>query len=210
MADPTTAYRNYNFHGSSAGSLMCLVACLRDDVLVSNVFDIIVTVGEIIRTRHAGTYLNLDTIVVDFLRDITPYIDANKLAYCLDNRTIGIHVSRITCGPIRREIIYPVDLDELFAAVRMSCYIPIMSRGGNGAWCICCVSTDTGWYIDGGFSDWFAVPLSDISIIARVRKITIPDRAWSFDAFNTGVGDSSAIFSGLSTAPPTVNTMTRV
>lgn len=212
-------HQHYIIRGSSAGSMMCLVSCLKDQYLS---FDWIANTAEKIRNKYTktGRIPNLRIIVKEFIGHLVRAADPEKLKYCFDNRCLEIQISRVTCCGLVPEIVSPIFIEEFMELMEISCTIPLMSRNLNpfGNFQICCArrrhNNSASWccsasYVDGGFVEYCASPEpADMIVSIKYRTIIIPSREWCERTWKEGLEWNGGVVR--STEPPTVIQMNRI
>ena len=217
---PSHIHHRHILRGSSAGSMICLVSCLKDEY---RTFEWIANTAETICDIHSktGGIPNMRVIVEEFVGQLIRAADPDKLKYCFDNRCLEIQISRVTCCGLKPEIVSPTSINELMELVVISCTIPLISRNLNPCdpkhdFQLCCVrrrSDNSSWccataYVDGRFVEYCgSTEPADTVIPVKHRTIVIPSREWCERVWREGMewdGTSS------SATPPTSSHMNRV
>ena len=209
----TAIHRKHIIRGSSAGTMICLVSCLKDEY---RSFDWIMNVSQQIRDKYTriGSLPNLRVIAGEFANHLIRAADPEKLEYCFDNQCLEIQISRITWCGLKPEIISPTSIEELMELVAISCTIPLISRNlnpcdPNDDFQLCCVRRkhDTAsWccaaaYVDGGFAEYCgAMAPADLVVPVMYRSIIVPSTEWCQQVWREGMACS----------PPTNTQMTRI
>ena len=217
----TTIHHHHIIRGSSAGSLICLVSCLKDEYVS---IDWIMGVAAVIRDKYTtvGSIPNLRIIVEDFVGHLIRAADPDKLKYCFENQCLEIQISRVTCCGLIPEIVSPTSIEELMELAVISCTIPLISRNLNPCdptndFQVCCVkrrNDTTHWccataYVDGGFAEYCASPEpADMVVPVIHRTIIIPSNEWCERVWREGMEWE---WGGVeSTTPPTTAQMNRI
>jgi len=209
-----TIHHHHIIRGSSAGSMICLISCLKDEYVT---FDWIMSVAGAIRDKYTnvGGIPNMRLIAEEFVNHLILAADPDKLKYCFDNQCLEIQISRVTCCGLKPEIVSPTSIEELVELVVISCTIPLISRNLNPCdpindFQLCCVRRKhtASWccataYVDGGFSEYCASPdPADTVVPVMHRTIVIPSREWCERVWEEGLGwDGSGV--GVTTSPAT-------
>lgn len=216
----TTVHYNHIIRGSSAGSMICLVSCLKNECLS---FDWIYNTAESIRDKYTtvGGIPNMRLLTEEFVGHLIRAADPDKLKYCFDNRCLEIQISRVTCCGLKPVIVSPTSIEEFMELVVISCTIPLISRNLNPCdpthdFQLCCVRRqhDTAsWccataYVDGGFAEYCASPdPADMVVPVMHRTIIIPSREWCERVWREGMEWDGGV--GVTT-PPISTQMNRI